>query len=43
VESIVLKPEADGKVRATLQIKKEAAALASGRSNAEVRSCGGRI
>jgi hypothetical protein len=44
VESIVLRPGEDGKVRATLQIKKETAALAaSGRPSAEVRSCGGRI
>jgi hypothetical protein len=41
VESIVLTPQADGRVRATLRLKNETAALASGR--AETRSCGGAL
>jgi site-specific DNA recombinase len=41
VESVKLTPGADGKVRATLRLKNETAALASGRSGAESTGCGG--
>ena len=41
VESVVLTPGEDGKMHARLQIKKETAALASGRPCAESQSCGG--
>lgn len=43
VESIVLTPQTDGRVQATLQLNNEPAALVDGRLGAESASCGGAI
>jgi site-specific DNA recombinase len=43
VEGIVLTPQASGRVKATLRLKSETAALAGDRSGFELTGCGGRI
>ncbi|WP_248358188.1 hypothetical protein [Anaeromyxobacter oryzae] len=41
VETVVLMPQGDGRLKATLRLKSETAALASGRPGVELTGCGG--